>query len=431
MNRLIKHTVQGLLLIGGLSGCLTTSNLNTPEEKYAALYNPSEFSLNTDFKVYHISDNMSSLFIRLFPKQFLFNQANDQGEYRAVAEISYIIYELGTSGEIVAVGDTTVFSVKLDRQDQESSAFFTTRVLGLQSGKRYLLRLETRDQLRGTLGLKHLFVDKTSEFTAQNFSVVSARTGFPRFLNYLTPGEVFRIKYRIPGHDTIYLDFFPSGNELPRPPVTLNAPSFFSVEPDTTIALPYSDTTIFTLPGEGMYHFRMDTASNEGITINNYGTEFPKVSSEDALVAPLFYIATLTEYKNLKNADQKKRAVDDFWLKRAASMERSRELIRVYYNRVLYSNLYFTEGREGWKSDRGMIFILFGPPDRIRDAGTQERWYYISRRQGKVIEFVFDRNDDLYAAQDMVWKKDMETMQYWSSAVSSWRSGKVYSIGRQ
>lgn len=430
MNRLIKHTFLGILLIGGIYGCLSTGNLNAPAEKYAAMYNPSEFSLNTDFRVYHISDNMSSLFIRLFPKQFLYNQANDLGEYRALAEITYIIYELGESGEIEAVSDSTFFTVKLDRQDQESSAFFTTRVLGLHSGKRYFLRIETRDQLRGTLGLKHLFVDKTDEFSSQNYSIVSARTGYPRFLNYMTPGEVFRIKYRIPGHDTIYLDFLPAANELPRPPVNLNSPSYFTITPDTTIALPYSDTTVFTLPGEGIYHFRIDTFSNEGLTVNNYGPEFPRVSSEDALLEPLFYIATLTEYKNLRNADQKKRAVDDFWLKRAANMERSRELIRVYYNRVLYSNLYFTEGREGWKSDRGMIFILFGPPDRIRDAGTKERWYYIARRQGKVIEFVFERNDGLYTDQDMVWKKNMETMQYWSAAVSSWRSGKVYSIGR-
>nr|MDA3824194.1 GWxTD domain-containing protein [Bacteroidales bacterium] len=138
-----------------------------------------------------------------------------------------------------------------------------------------------------------------------------------------------------------------------------------------------------------------------------------------------FYIATLTEYRSLLKEGNTKRAVDEFWLKRSSSMERSRELIRVYYNRVLYSNLYFTASSEGWKTDRGMVFILFGPPDRMKDSGNEQRWYYISRRQGKVIEFVFERKPSFYSNQDLIWKKSIASMVYWSSAVSSWRSGKL------
>jgi len=424
------NIIVAIILVCFLPGCVPTSTLQTPESKYAALYNPSEFSLNAEFRVYHISDKMSSLFIRLFPRQFLFNQANDQGEYRAVVNISYLIYELGEKGEILAMSDTTEFTLKLDRQDESSSAYFTTRVLGLQEGKRYLLRLETRDVQRGTLGLDHLFVDKTDALSAQNFSVVSARTGYPRFLDYMVPGELFRIKYRLLGQDTIFLDFFEKKQGLPRPSVTLNSPSYFPVVPDTTIALAYSDTTIYTLPGEGMYHFRFDSASNEGVTLYNFGHAFPQVKTPEAMLEPAFYIATLTEYRNLQNAEDIKRAIDDFWLSRASNMERSRELIRVYYNRVLYSNIYFTTGREGWKTDRGMVFILFGPPDRIRDTGMEERWYYISRRQGKVIDFIFERKPGVYANQDMTWKKDLQSMQYWNAAVNSWRSGKIYSLSR-
>jgi len=77
-----------------------------------------------------------------------------------------------------------------------------------------------------------------------------------------------------------------------------------------------------------------------------------------------------------------------------------------------------------------MIFILFGPPDRIRSGGSEERWYYISSRQGKVIEFVFDRVPGLYSNHDLVWRRNGQSMGYVSAAVSSWRSGKVYSLSR-
>jgi GWxTD domain-containing protein len=430
MMRVLGHIVWIILLFAVLSGCATTREASSPAQQLASLYNPSEFSLNTDYRFYHISDQMTSMYIRLFPGELLFNQANEQAEYRALVDINYIIYELDAQGAIAAQSDSAQFEVKLGRQDEERSGFFSSKVLNLSAGKHYLLRLESRDQLRGTMGLKHMYVDKRSMFSAQNFSVVSGANGYPRFQNYMMPGEVFRIKYRGLGYDTIYLDFLTTPDNYPRPPVTTDSRSSFPFEVDTTIALAYSEENVLTLPDQGTYHFRIDSLSREGVTLHNFGPGFPKVETETSLMEPLFYISTLTEYSRMRNQENRKQAVDDFWLQRASSMERSRELIRVYYNRVLYSNLYFTTNREGWKSDRGMIFILLGPPDRMRDTGTEQRWYYISRRQGKVVEFVFERKPGTYSNHDLIWTKSGESLGYWSSAVSSWRSGRVYSINR-
>jgi GWxTD domain-containing protein len=413
-----------------VAGCTTTQRVSVPESQVASMYNPSEFSLNADYQLYHISDDMTSLFIRLFPGELLFNQANEEAEYRALVRITYVIYELGENREIVARSDSTSFQIKLDREDEGRTAFFSSRVLSIRSGSEYMIRIESRDLLRGTLGLEHLYIDKRDTFSAQNFSIVSARTGYPRFLNYIAPGEVFRLNYRLPGYDSIYVDFIKLREDFPRPPIALNAPSYFPVSPDTTFRLAWTDSTVFALPEKGMYHFRLDSTRMEGITLNRFGPDFPQVQSEEALVEPLFYIATQTEYNNIRRSGNTKLAVDDFWLGRATSMERSRELLRVYYNRVVYSNLYFTTNREGWKTDRGLIFILFGPPDRIRSGGSEERWYYISNRQGKVIEFVFDRVPGLYSNHDLVWRKNGQSMGYVSAAVSSWRSGKVYSLSR-
>lgn len=419
-----------ILIVSLLGGCTVTQNVSVPVSQFSAMYNPSEFSLNADYRLHHISDDMTSLFIRLFPRELLFNQANAEAEYRALVRITYTIYELGDNMDIVAKSDSTSFVIKLGREDQESTAYFSTRVLNIKSGSQYMLRIESQDMLRGSVGLEHIYIDKRNRFSAQNFNIISARTGYPRFLNYISPGEVFKLDYRLPGYDSIYVDFISYDADYPRPPLTLGSPSFFQLAPDTTIRLAWTDSTIFTLPEKGIYHFRLDTTRSEGITLQRFSPEFPQVQSEQSLLEPLFYIGTLTEYNNMRREENTKLAVDDFWLARASSMERSRELIRVYYNRVVYSNLYFTSNREGWKSDRGMIFILFGPPDRIRSGGSEERWYYISNRQGKVIEFIFDRVPGLYSNHELVWRKNGQSMGYVSAAVSSWRSGKVYSLSR-
>jgi GWxTD domain-containing protein len=140
-------------------------------------------------------------------------------------------------------------------------------------------------------------------------------------------------------------------------------------------------------------------------------------------------MATLAEYRDLRKEQNKKLAVDNFWLKIGNSVERSRELIRIYYNRVTYSNLYFTSNKEGWKTDQGMIFILFGHPSRIRMTGKGETWYYFSRRRGNPIEFRFERSPDGFANQILKWVKTPESQMYWNQAVRSWRNGKVFSPG--
>ena len=178
-----------------------------------------------------------------------------------------------------------------------------------------------------------------------------------------------------------------------------------------------------------MYFIRVDREQDEGLTLFNFGGGFPDVKSPTELMEPLFYLATLAEYRDLRKQSNRKLAVDNYWLKLGNSVEKSRELIRIYYNRVVYSNLYFTSNKEGWKSDRGMIFILFGPPNRIQMTGNGERWYYFARRKSRPIEFRFERKPDVFSLYHMDWVKTPESRSSWSEAVRSWRNGKVYSPG--
>ncbi len=58
------------------------------------------------------------------------------------------------------------------------------------------------------------------------------------------------------------------------------------------------------------------------------------------------------------------------------------ELMNEYYKRVAYANIHFDSYIEGWETDMGMIYIIFGPPDEIERFILQqrqdpyERWHY-------------------------------------------------------
>ncbi len=429
----MRYFIMGILLTGMamLHSCKTTEETvkDAPTTYLASLYNPSQLSLHPDYSIFHESDNFSVLFIRAYPSELRFSQANEETEYRALLKIGYKLISLDASGLDGEVVDSASVIYKLGRPDENRPAFFATLTIPVSSGQRYLLKLEAKDLNRGSIGLEYLYVDKSNVYSGQNFKVVSMFSGYPKFLRFFRPGEKFNIQYRDPTQDSIYVSYFRLRSELPRPPITASADYTLKYTPDTSFVFPMVDTADYDLRMKGMYFVKIDKAKEEGLTLFNFGGSFPEVKTPDELMEPLFYLATLAEYRDLRKEPNRKMAVDNFWLKMGNSMEKSRELIRIYYNRVVYSNLYFTANKEGWKTDRGMIFILFGPPSRIQMTGTGEKWYYYARRRSNPVEFRFDRKPDAFANQNLEWVKSTDTQMFWNEAVRSWRNGKVYSPG--
>lgn len=419
------------VLIGLLGSCASTESTSTqsPTGSLASLYNPSRLALHPDYSIYHINERFSELYVRAYPSELRFDEANADNEYRALLRLKYQLMLLGEPGLDSTVVDSASVTYKLRGQDERSPAFFATLTIPLRQGNRYLLKLQTQDLNRGSIGLEYLYIDKSSAYSAQNFKVVSMYSGYPKFMRFFLPDERFTVQYRDPAVDSITVKYFSMASELPRPPITASADYAVKTTPDTLIRFPLVDTADYNLRMKGRYYIQVDKNAEDGLTLFNFGGAFPDVKSPDELMEPLFYLATQAEYRDLRKKPNRKLAVDDFWLKMGNSVEKSRELIRIYYNRVIYSNLYFTANKEGWKTDQGMIFILFGPPSRIQMTGSGERWYYYARRKSKAVEFRFDRQPDAFAFQHLVWVKTTESQMYWNEAVRSWKAGKVYSMG--
>ena len=432
MRRNVSGLVLGFAVALIMAGCASSKKAATAETQgqLASLYNPSRLSLHPDYSIFHENDNYSVLYIRAYPSELRFNATNEASEYRALLKLHYELIKLDDSGqEESTVTDSASVVYKLLQQDERAPAFFASLSIPVRQGMRYLLKLETTDMNIGSMGLEYLYVDKTNPDGAQNFKVVSTFSGYPKFMRFFLSGEKFNVRYRDRSIDSIYVDYFIPENELPRPPVTATSDYTMKYTPDTSYVFPMIDTVNYNLMMEGMYLVKVKKDEDIGLTLFNFGGSFPEVKTTRELMEPLFYLATLAEYRDLRTQSNRKLAVDNFWLKMGNSVEKSRELIRIYYNRVVYSNLYFTSNKEGWKTDQGMIFILFGPPTRIQMTGNGESWYYFAKRRGKVVEFKFNREQDAFSDQNMIWQKTPESQSFRNEAIRSWRNGKVYSMG--
>lgn len=98
------------------------------------------------------------------------------------------------------------------------------------------------------------------------------------------------------------------------------------------------------------------------------------------------YILTTEERKELRGLknSQKEKFFKKVWAKRDPdATTKENELMIEYYKRVAFAEQNFSRGTSGgWRSDMGMIYILFGKPDDVsRSMNSQQSynyqtWYY-------------------------------------------------------
>ncbi|MGM0588263.1 MAG: GWxTD domain-containing protein [Bacteroidota bacterium] len=122
---------------------------------------------------------------------------------------------------------------------------------------------------------------------------------------------------------------------------------------------------------------------------------YPAVKSPRELAAPLIYLMKEKEYEKMmahSNPNKIKEAIDRFWLTNLEDKQMARTVIKKYYERVEQANKQFSNFEEGWKTDPGMIYILFGPPWYIEERVDIMQWSYAYDRQNPNYNFVFRRN---------------------------------------
>ncbi len=82
-------------------------------------------------------------------------------------------------------------------------------------------------------------------------------------------------------------------------------------------------------------------------------------------------------FKQLSNDEERDNFIEAFWQRRDPTPDtEENEYKEEHYRRIAYSNEHFAAGIPGWKSDRGRIYIMYGPPDEIDShpsGGTYER----------------------------------------------------------
>ena len=143
------------------------------------------------------------------------------------------------------------------------------------------------------------------------------------------------------------------------------------------------------------------------------------------MVAALRYMTTAGEYEKIQQAADKKEAIDQFWIDVSGSKERARFLIKIFYTRMQNANRFFTSYLQGWKTDKGMIYLIFGSPKTVYKTSESEFWDYGYFKGYGNLNFTFKKIENPFTGNDYILVRSAAYEPVWYIAVDHWRQGRI------
>jgi GWxTD domain-containing protein len=194
---------------------------------------------------------------------------------------------------------------------------------------------------------------------------------------------------------------------------------------------------------EGVYLLRLDGVvyRGSGRTHDLTGTSrplvvvsrgFPRPSGLDDLLGPLEYIMFQGEKDSLhlaETSEAKRDFLEGFWRSIGKNEQAASNLIERYYARVEEANDYFSSFTEGWKTDRGMLYIVLGPPVSVQTGLQGETWNYSNVEGDRLNSYSFrlvQLPEEFQSFEHLVLERQGYYDQVWFAGVDRWRSGSTY-----
>ncbi len=380
----------------------------------APYYNPSKEWLRPQYKIYHINQEKSTIYFRNYLPELNFIRSTDN-KLEAKIKIKCIFYKSLESKEIIDSVSKIVIFKETDIKKSIIS-YFDMKI----PAENCKLVVITKDLYNGQKGLNIIDINKKPS-SFQNFLLFEAQTFKPIFTNYMVCNKAYKLKYN-KNVDSFLVTKYLSDTVLAKSPFS-NSKVNYTPKQDSFFYV--KNLEEFTISEPGTYSFT-DEKNDISYYISCFDDNFPTITTVDDMIPPLQYICSTKEYKDINNKINKKIAVDDFWLSTSKSAYDAKLLIKVYYNRILYANTKFTTTRQGWKTDRGMIYVILGPPTTLFIGDNFEEWIYSNNFWGAGVTLRFNYEQNPFSENKYTLKQEPTLKDYWRKAVERWKTGQVF-----
>jgi GWxTD domain-containing protein len=404
------------VLIYGCAGPTKLSNKNL-----AHLYSPAINFVYPEYRSCNISGDTTRIFFSLKVGDLLQMKSLSSDQFFASIAITYRVF---TSYESKLTVDTGMFYYEVPESDQKDQfvGYFDIKA---PDSTDYVVQITLTDMNRNQAVESFCQVDRTGIQPAQDFMVIDDSSGSP-FINPFTDRPAWLRIMNLREHSgPLYMRYFRNTFPVAPPPFSDHEQKQFSYRAWSTTRLEWPLTGPVYLGEPGIYHFQFDTLVKEGLTLFVFEPGFPNLTTHESMIESIRFITNRQEYDKMLHSNNKREAIDNFWLEMSGNRERARVLIKSYYSRVQTANKLFTSYCEGWKTDRGLLYIIFGPPSSMYITNTTENWNYSQNYNYGPLNFTFDKVSNPFSVNDYRLRRSSYYEIPWYRAVESWRDGRV------
>lgn len=320
-----------------------------------------------------------------------------------------------TEDNIIALEESNL------KYDTENHYYFEETVEIPSSQEEAYVVFWAKDLRQGDEYVYHTDLISTFSFEQADFGAYYGNN-IPFDQTFLNIGEALLFK-GING-ESLYSYFYPQDFRVPLPPMETK-PAAVQKEVSVIDDGEFPVNTPKTFDREGYYFIQSDTSSGAGLLVKTVPESFPNVPSWDEMIEMVTYISTRKEHEILQEAENKKLALDQYWINITKDEEKAKDLIREYFRQVEFANILFSDFKEGWKTDRGMIYIVMGPPQEVYFHSDREIWIYEGLNTNSKITFTFARVKNILTPNYYILNRSRSYQPEWFKSITLWRSGRM------
>ncbi len=413
----MRKLIVFVLSIMMISACVTVNKLGVSNLSY--LYQGESNFADVRFVPFHTSEAVSRVYFKLELSGLLYEEPEPDADYQARFKISYQLYQGFTTHTLIDSGSVVYNDALFFGASMPFSSSFDVKTV--YPGE-FVLNLALTDLNADNTYTTYLELSKQSGYSRQNFLILNEFGGVI-FDEFPAVSNDFRLRYNDSLSTNLSVRYYNRDFPIAVPPNIIDKRISFDYEADSMfdVKLVNGQTPVLHLKEKGFYHFQIDTSVREGVTMFKFLKGFPEVITPGQMLEPLQYLTSRKEFDDLRSNENPKTAVEEFWLNNAGHVERARKMIQRYYLRVQDANRYFTSYLDGWKTDRGIIYIIYGKPNVVYKNDNLERWIY--GEEGNIMSITFDflKVENPFTNNDYLLTKSPTYKESWYMAVNNWR----------
>ncbi|MBS4014547.1 MAG: GWxTD domain-containing protein [Bacteroidetes bacterium] len=405
-----------LFLLFTLWGCRTlvkVSNLNLQN-----IYKQELSEINPEVIIYHQNDEESILYFRIKSDELHYIKKPDEAKFKSKITLSYnIITSYNSTKPLDSASVLLIDSVHFEsgKYIQDSIVFKA------KSGNDYIMHLKIIDHNKKS-ELSYIYeIKKQHAYSSQNFKIYNSG-GEMAFSNFIANSSVIKLNHNSKADFQMNAMLISEDLKPARPPFLEETITDEEINTKSIGIIKFIDgEAIVNIDKNGHCRFFHGDETFNGFSLFYFHDGYPKLTSYQSMLNPIRYIVSNTEFSAVSESADLRGAIDRFWVGVAGDPVRARSLVSRYYNNVQLSNIFFTSYKEGWKTDRGMIYTIFGAPDIVILNDGFEVWHYKDTWRMNELQFEFIKKSHPYSDNHYVLKRKADYRNPWYLGIENWR----------